>query len=225
MSAPALAPLLQEAAAAQAADPATPSKRTRPAPAIGSPAWGASSPQSVDRIARWSPTNGVVTGEVETPRRPKGQHWSPTAGILEFDTPVAAAPPSTGGSESPPLGARPRPLVLPAPPVSAAAGHERPLSSWWLCVQGFFFLASSGTIMLVQSVLLPAQIAVAVGDDGSSGSGFTGSKGGGGGDQSWDKNAALGVCSAVGAATQLLQPVVGVAVGETVIVLHPPLPL
>ena len=58
--------------------------------AAGRPAAQSSSssgPESADKIARPPPpTNrAVLTGEVETPERPKGRHWSPTAGILEFD--------------------------------------------------------------------------------------------------------------------------------------------
>jgi MFS family permease len=193
-SPPQLAPLLQQ-------DPGTPGEG---ATAASSHDWS----PAASSVAHWSPTGRMVR-DVVAPPRPLGQHWSPTAGVQEFDTPVqpAATPDGAGlGEGGPGSPDGPHPLRLFA--VAGGGAAQERLSWGWLIFQSFFFAASSGTILLVQSVLLPQQVAVAVGAASGSGSGSDSSAGGGGGG-GWDENTALGMCSALGAATQLLQPVVG----------------
>eukprot|EP01045_Picozoa_sp_COSAG04_P027416 COSAG04_NODE_4010_length_2363_cov_1.268993_2_plen_341_part_00 len=77
--------------------------------------------------------------------------------------------------------------------ASAAAATQQaeppPLSTWRLIFINSFFLLSAAPLYLVQGVLLPAQVAAAV--------------------PRAEQDVALGLCSAIGSATQLIQPPVG----------------
>jgi hypothetical protein len=78
------------------------------------------------------------------------------------------------------------------PPLWGGPSREGRLPLWYLVFANFFFFGCTATATsIIQSVLLPAQMATAAAHLHTS------------------KNAALGVCAAIGAATQLVQPVVG----------------